>query len=162
MSKSLLFYTIDECTDVDKYCKNKGLRPYKYEKKTLDNRPFEQVVQYIKDGFVYDVLEWDRCYSGYMVTLMRQPKLSYKELLNVALTSKYFDERVGAVGIILKEHPTEFEQYLFEISKDNIKNSPEKIQFKKVAKLINDFIKVNTSYVLSLEKILLLCENLRL
>jgi hypothetical protein len=79
MSKSLLFYVIDEHTDDVKYCKRRGLRPYKTKMKTLDNNPFEQVVQYIKDVFIYDVLECDQFYSDYMIILMRLPKLLYEE-----------------------------------------------------------------------------------
>lgn len=57
MSRHLLFYTIDERTDVAKYCKRKGLKPDKVEKKTLDNKLFEYIVQYSKDGSRYIVLD---------------------------------------------------------------------------------------------------------
>ncbi len=160
MGKPLLFYTIDEQTDVRKYCEKKGLKPYKNINKILDNCLLEHTVQYIKDGFVYDVLECDQCYSGYMITLMRLPKMPYEELLNVALSSKSSDERAGAIGVILKDHPIQFENYLLKLSKSNPNTMYEKKKIKRMISFINNFVKDNTSYVWCRDRVLTLCEEI--
>lgn len=160
MGVPLLFYVIDEHTDDVKYSKKKGMVPYKLENKTLDNQIYKSVIQYSYKDYIYDVLEANQCYSGYMVTLMRLPKLSYKELLGTALTSKKYEERAGAIGIILKDYPIEFERYLSSIKNMDFNNLTEKSSIKRMAKMINDFIRENTSYVWPLEKILSLCEDL--
>ena len=160
MRKPLLFYTIDERTDIYNYCKRKGLRPYKFENKVLDGCLFEQASQYVKGDFMYEVLDCDQCYSGYMVTLMRLPKLSYEELLNVALTSKYLDERAGAIGTILKDYPNQFQDYLLALSQTSINTSREIKHIKRMITFINNFIKENTSYVWHFDRILLLCEKI--
>lgn len=160
MSKPLLFYTIDERTDICNYCKRKGLKPYKLENKAFDSCLLEQAIQYVKDDFVYEVLDCGRCYSGYMVTLMRLPKLSYEELLNVALTSKYLDERAGAIGTILKDHPNQFQDYLLALSETSINTSRENKRIMRIITFINNVIKENTSYVWHLDRILLLCEKI--
>ena len=160
MRKALLFYTVDERTDIYGYCKKRGVKPYKFESKVLDGCPFEQAIQYTKYDFVYDVLEYDQCYSGYMVILMRLPKLSYEELLNVALTSKHPEERAGAIGVILKEHPMQFENYLSALSEASTTTLHRNKHIKRMIAFINNFIKVNTSYILHLDKILLLCEKI--
>jgi len=142
MSKALFFYTIGEFQDEEKYCKRKGLKPCKYTQRTLNGQPFDVVAtQYTKDGYIYDVFEWDQCYSGSMLTLVRLPRLSYEELLDVALTSKYLDERAGAIGTILKEYPNEFEHYLLKISEMNIAVLPEKRKIKRMITFINSTVK---------------------
>ena len=143
MSRHLLFYTIDERTDVAKYCKRKGLKPDKVEKKTLDNKLFEDIVQYSKDGSRYIVLDEKQCYSGYMLTLMKLPILSYEELLNVALSSKKYDERAGAIGIILKCYAPKFEEYLLETSNNLPDNLLERKKFKKMVHFINQMKQQN-------------------
>lgn len=160
MSKALLFYVIDEYVDIENYCKKKRLIPYKTETKMLDKRPYEQVVQYIKDGYVYDVLEGDECYSGYMLTLVRRPYLAYEELLKLALESKKYDERAGAIGIILKKYPLQFEYFLTKMLENvNKKMKLERKQIKMV-QYINHVVKENTSYVHKHEKLLTLCEEI--
>lgn len=160
MGKPLLFYTIDEQTDVSKYCKRKGLKPYKVINKIMDNCLLEQAVQYSKNGFLYDALEYDQCYSGYMVTLMRLPKMTYEELLKVALSSKSSDERAGAIGVILKDYPIQFENYLLKLSKSNTNTMYEKKRIKRMITFINNFVKDNTSYVCCRDRILRLCEEI--
>jgi len=169
VGKPLLFYVIDEHTDEIKYCKKIGLLPYKFEDKicyssdpTIGNQTIKTVIQYTYKDYIYDALELSQCYSGYVVTLMRLPKLSYEVLLNTALTSTEYDERVGAVGIILKDYPNEFERYLSSIKNMDSINLSEKNKIKRMVTLINDFIKNSTSYVWHLERILSLCEELKL
>lgn len=160
MSKLLFFYTVNETTSVDNFCKKKGLKPYKTETKMLDGFPFERTVQYSAKGFIYDVLECDQCYSGYMTTLMRQPKLSYEELLQLALYSKYSDEREGAIGVILKDYSVEFEKYLSQITAEEQTGLPIKNEVIQLLTLIHTFIRDNTSYVWERKRILDLCEAL--
>lgn len=160
MSKPLLFYAIGEYISVSDYCKRKGLKSYKTIEKTLDGEPFPVVIQYTKNGYIYDVLEYNQCYSGYAVVLMRCPKLSYEELLNVALESKNMDERVGAIGLILKDHPVLFEKFLLSVNMEGI-NKKKKKQIKRLVSFIYDFARVNSNNVRKMENINALCEKLK-
>ena len=160
MFKPLLFYTIGEYADVDQYCRRKGFKPHRKVMKTLDGQPFPVVTQYTKGGYVYDVLGYDGCYSGYMATLMRLPQLSYNDLLSVALTSCSSDERAGAIGMILKDHPKEFESYLAAISAKPILDKREIRQIIRLAKFISDFVQANTSYVDDLKRVMSLCREI--
>ena len=164
VKKSLHFYVIDERTDNIKYCRSKGLIPYKFKelKCEPDNNAIKAVAQYTGNGYVYDVLEGDQCYTnGYMVTLMRLPKLSYEELLNDALNSKYSEERIGATGIILKEHPKEFEQTLISITNSATVSLANKRSVKRMARYVYELIN-NSCYVRQLENIWKLCKELEL
>lgn len=161
MFKALRFYVIDEITDVNKYCKHKGFKPYNSVMKTLDGKPFEVVTQYTKSGYIYDVLNWDECYSGYMVTLAQRPQLSFKELVGIALTSKNAGERAGAIGILLKNHVDEFEKYLSDANENDCKDKTAQKEITRMATFIYDFVWPSTSYVEDLERIMLLCEKLK-
>lgn len=161
MKKELLFYVIGDHIDVDKYCKRRGFKPQEKVVKVLDDTPFEVVVQYNRNGQLYDVLGETECYSGYMVTLMKLPKLSYNELLDLALTSNNLDETAGAIGIILKECPKMFERFLSELTKNEIKNKIEQKQIARIVSLVYDLIRVYIGYVDELEKIFCLCEKLK-
>lgn len=158
MHKALLFYTIGEYTSVERYCKRKGLKPFKTIMKTLDNQPFPVVTQYSKGEYIYDVLGYQDCYSGYMVTLMRLPQLAYQELLNVALTSHNSDERAGATGILLKDYPREFEDFLLMVSEKNIVDKQEKRQILRLTRFILDFVCAYTSYVQDMGTVISLCQ----
>lgn len=85
-----------------------------------------------------------------------------QELLDVALSSKKYDERAGAIGIILKCYASKFEEYLLETSNNLPDNLLERKKIKKMVHFINHFIRDNTSYVLEVESILLLCERIEL
>ena len=168
MNTPLLFYVVDEHTDIIKYCKKKGMAPNKTEDKichcsdpSIGNQIIKSVIQYAYKGYLYDVLDVSQCYSGYEVTLMRLPKLSYEELLETALTSKHFEERAGSIGMILKDYPAAFERFLLsvQIKKHNALEGKEGIN--RLADFIIDFIWQNNSYVWPLKKILLLCEKIR-
>lgn len=146
----LLFYVINEHTDDIKYCEKKHMKPY--------NVVNGSIMQYEYKGYIYDILEQGECYSGYMVTLMRLPKLSFGDLLNVALESKNYEERIGAIGVILKDYQSEFEQYLLSLSDDMIYTN------KKNIKRLVSFICIlpdRTSYVLDLPIILNQCEKIK-
>lgn len=158
MSKPLLFYLLNEWTDEAVYFWVRGLKPCKIEEKTLDNELFIQVVQYTKGGYVYDVFDGN-CYNGHMITLMRLPKLSYEELLQTVLTSRHYDERMGAMGIILKEHLPNFEQYLMEIIRQGAADWRSRNQVKRLLKVINELSEICGS-VRELDRMHLLCEQL--
>lgn len=160
MNRALLFYVIDERTDAVDYCKRKGMKPYEFTEIRCDNQIYRIPVQYTYKGHNYIVLNCDQCYSGYDTTLMRLPRLSYEELLKTAITSKKYQERIGAIGIILKENAIEFEKYLLSIKAGYFNDYKEEKQLKRMVKVINDFIWENTSYVGPLKKIHDLCEEI--
>lgn len=162
MKKSLHFYVIDERTDNIEYCRSRGLIPYKFKelKCALDDNVIKTVVQYAGNGYVYDVLEGDQCYTKeYMVTLMRLPKLSYGELLNDALYSKYSEERIGATGIILKEYPKEFEKTLISITNSATVSLANKRGVRRMARYVYELIN-DSCYVSQLENIRDICKEL--
>ena len=159
--RNQLFYTINDRTDDSKYLKRKGFIPYQVVTRTLDGNPFDTVVKYQNNGFIYEVLDPSQCYSGYMITLMKLPKLSYEELLKVALDSCHVEERAGAVGIILKEHPEEFEKFLEQVK--NVERFDEKFK-KKIRRLLSfvcDFIGPFTSFAQRFPKIMSTCEEIK-
>lgn len=164
MKKPLHFYVIDERTDNIKYCKSRGLIPYKFKelKCDLDDHVIETVTQYTKNGYVYDVLEGDQCYTrGHMVTLMRLPKLSYEELLNDALNSKHLEERIGATGIILKYYLKNFEKTLISMNNSQIIHLENKKNAKRMAVYVYGLID-GSCYIRKLENIRDLCKELEL
>ena len=164
MKKTLYFYVMDERTDNIKYCKARGLTPYRFKrlKCEIDGKVIKSVTQYTKNGYVYDVLEGDQCYTrGYMVTLMRLPKLSYEELLNVALHSKHLEERIGATGIILKDHSNEFEKTLISMNNSAVADLENKKNAKRMAAYVYGLID-GSHYVMQLESIRDLCKELEL
>lgn len=164
MEKPLHFYVIDERTDNIKYSKSRGLMPYKFKELRceLDDSETKTVIQYTKNGYIYDVLEGDQCYTrGYMTILMRLPKLSYEELLNDALHSKHFDERIGATGIILKDHSKEFENTLKSMNDSAIIDFKNKKNVKRMVVYIHSLIE-GTHYITQLENIRDLCKEIEL
>lgn len=161
MGKSELFYAVGEYTDDAKYCKSNGLKPHKTVMKSLDRKPFPVVIEYSKDGNIYASLGADKCYSGYMVTLMRLPELPFEELLSVALTAKRIEDRAGALGIILKKYASAFAQYLLMIKQKGNLNPVQKKQIALVTTFIYDFIREKSSYIQEMEDVLSLCKELK-
>ena len=96
-----------------------------------------------------------------MTTLMRLPKLSYEELLNIALHSKYLEERIGATGMILKDHSKEFEKTLISMNNSEITHLENKKNAKRMAVYIYDLID-GSHYIRQLENIRDLCKELEL
>lgn len=158
--KKLLFYTVGEYIGVSDFCKRKGLKALKTITKSLDGFPFEVAVQYSSGKYAYEVLDCSECYSGFMTTLMRLPKLTYEQLLEVALTSKSFDEKAGAVGIILKDHSGEFKYFLSSFVENLGADTSDTARVKEVAVLITEFIKERNDRVCKMVDILLLCNNI--
>lgn len=170
MSKYLLFYLIDEHTNETVFCKKRGLIPCKYEKKicySSDNSDedyvFYRTIQYVdkRSKCVYDVLDKQQCYSGFNTTLMRQPKLMFDDLIKTAITSKNRDERIGSIGILLKDYQTDFEKYLSNVIKTQFSDIKTKKRVKWMAVFITDYIWKNTSFVWHLESIKKLCEKIK-
>lgn len=159
MNKPLLFYTINEFTDDVKYCERMGMKPYKTVDKVLDHHTFQSTVEYSYRGYIYEVLDSTQCYSDAMVVLMRLPKLTYEDLLDTAINSKHRDERIGALGVILKDHPKEFRQSLESM----IETYPSKHQNQKnisrMSTCVDDLI-TDSQYIEQLETIRDLCVKL--
>ncbi len=161
MGKSELFYAVGECLDDAKYFKRKGLQPNKTVMKSLDGKPFPVVLEYTNGSDIYVSLAADKCYSGYVVTLMRLPELPFDELLHVALTATRIEDRAGSLGMILKNHEAAFEQYLLAIKQNEHLDAIHKKQIAVVTTFVCEFIQENTSYIRDMKKILSLCEELK-
>jgi len=159
MSQALMFYVINEVTDDVKYCERIGMKPYKTIDKTLDHHTFQSIVQYAFKGYIYEVLESSQCYSDYMVVLMRLPKLSYDDLLNVAINSRHRDERIGATGILLKDYPKELEQSLRSMIKATSAQLENKKNIKRMTGYLVDLI-TDSQYIQQFENIRDLCKEL--
>lgn len=108
-----LFYLIDEHDDNILFCKRKRLKPLIYKKAKVPNTDivFLDVQKYYTNKYVYKVLQSSECYSGYPITLMREPQLSYDDLINVLLRTKKYDERLGSLGVLLKHYPESFKKF---------------------------------------------------
>ena len=139
--KKQLFYVFDEHTDYVQECTEMGMIP-------LSNETFVEYFEF--DGIKYKVLSVNECFSGWTITLMAMPKLSYSELLNVMLDSRSYDEIVGSLGIVLKEHLNDFILYLkTERSK--------KLRLHKIKKMIKNDISERNSDVQQMIDLLSLC-----
>lgn len=162
MKESLLFYVVDEHTDCTKFCKRKGMKPYSFEKRICmpDNIMIEFVTQYSYNGYIYDVLNGMECYTDFEVTLVRIPNLSFEELLNVALFSKYLDERVGAMGMILKNNSIDFKRYLLAINNSDIEISGMERNLKQMLSYIDERLRSYRGHIKDFDIILELCEEL--
>ena len=106
--KPKLFYLLDEHTDSSRFCERLGMVPCEFTSQGL-------VTKYKWGEYVYSAFEGMDCYSGFAVTLMREPVLPFMELLHVALTSRREEDRIGALGVILKRYPDEFKCYLRDL-----------------------------------------------
>lgn len=108
-----LFYLIDEHEDNVIFCKKRRLKPIIYDEVKVPNTDitFLNVQEYSAGKYVYKVLQSAECYSGYPITLMREPQLSYDDLINVLLHTKKYDERLGSLGILLKQYPNDFKKF---------------------------------------------------
>ena len=130
-----LFYLISERWDEQKYCQRRGLLPYIYEEVEIPsaNMTYTKVYKYKSKNYVYTCLQAAECYSGFCVTLMREPEPSCEELISIAQKSKSEDEKLGALGILVKKYPEDLKKYLSEC--------PD----KKIIKLL-EFIREFNSY----------------
>jgi hypothetical protein len=161
VKKAQIFYALNEWTNSEQYLKKNGLKPYKIHTwKPSGSQPITIVDQYIRDGHIYDVLESDQCYSGFMVTIARLPLPEYEELLNLALCSPHEEERGGALGIILKNHPKEFLRYLATANQEDILLESSQKEIGRIAAFVFDCIKPYTS-ASTMDEIYDLCGKLK-
>ena len=160
MSKARAFYLIDERTNLDGYCKRHGLKPSKFEEKSIDTFKFTVVYQYEKSGFFYEVLYGAQCYSGYDTVLTRLPKLSSEGLLEILSTAKRRDDILGAIGSMLREHPKELEQYLLQLGKKSLKRRKEIKRKRKLLTYIYRAAEETIYYSPFNEEIYSLCKKL--
>lgn len=149
MKKLLQFYIFDEHTDYEKECIKLGMKPIA--------KSGGLVKAYSYGECEYVVLGRSECYSGWEHTIMKLPQLTYNQLYNLAINANIYDERVGAVGIMLKFHEDEFIDYLEKVINKTI---PFDKQIKKLAKLISTEIKQRSDYVSGMEIILKLCHEI--
>lgn len=161
MKKAQMFYAINEWTNSEHYVRKNGLKPYKtHVWDPSGSQPITIVDQYIRDGQIYDVLEGDRCYSGFMVTLARLPLPDHEELLDLALRTPHEEERGGALGILLKNYPEEFLKYLALVNKEEIVPVSRQKEIGRIAAYVLDDIKPHTN-VGGMDEIFYLCRILK-
>lgn len=101
--KKRLFYVFDEHTDYVKECQKMGMNP-------IGTDAFTKKFEY--DGTAYKVLSCNECYSGWEITVMALPEMSYSDLLELMMNSQFYDEIVGSIGIAVKKYPHEFFEFL--------------------------------------------------
>lgn len=136
-----LFYVFDEHTNFVSECIKLGMKPIK-------GYPF--VEEFDSDGVIYKTLSVNECYSGWEITVMALPYMSYCQLIKTIQESKIYDEIVGCLGILLKDHLQEFMKYLSECSKSDKK-------IIKIKKIISKELASRSSYVSSMTKLLEMC-----
>ena len=141
----MTFYVFDEHTDYVYECKKMGMKP-------IGNETF--IKEFIFDEVKYKVLSLHECFSGWEINVMAIPELSYSELLNVMLSSKYYDEIVGSIGIILKKHLNKFIEYL----KLETSNSKQHRKIKKIEKIIKKEISERNPNVNKMDELLHICK----
>lgn len=160
MREPFSFYTIYEYDNEESFYKRNGFEPYTTELKEMEDVPVLCVTQYVKKGFVFDVLESSQCYSGAMVTLARVPSLGYDDLLDTALKSKNMGERRGAIGMMLKNYPQKLETFLDDFQQGFLVADYTRKEVLKIIKFINEDIYPYYGGVKDLEKILSICKQL--
>ena len=139
--KKRFFYVFDEHTDYIKECKKLGMLP-------IGKEMF--IKEFNLNGTKYKVLSSHECFSGWEITVMAIPELSYSELLNLMINSRYYSEIVGSIGIILKKHLNEFIVYLKSEPSNNRK-------IKKIKKMIRTEISERNQNVQQMYELLSLC-----
>ncbi len=139
--KKRFFYVFDEHTDYVRECQKIGMKP-------IENNAFIENFEY--DGTKYTVLSCNECYSGWEITVMALPEMSYSDLFDILMNSRFYDEIVGSIGIILKKHLDEFLRHL---SSESLNNK----RIKKVKKMIKKEISERNSNVKGMTELLNLC-----
>ena len=135
-----LFYVFDEHTNVLKECSKLGLKFYDEQ----------NVYKHVTKNIEYILMSPHDCYSGWTITLMAIPCLTYEELIKTIETSKIYDEIIGCIGILLKKHTETFIYYLSKI---------ETKRTKKIKKIILEDIVENSPYVSKMSKLIELCKS---
>ena len=139
--KKRLFYVFDEHTDYVIECEKLGMKP-------IENNAF--IENFECDGTNYKVLSCNECYSGWEITVMALPEMSYSDLFDIMISSRFYDEIVGSIGIILKKHLDEFIRYL---NTEPLNNK----RLRKIKKMIKKEISEKNSNVGEMKDLLNLC-----
>lgn len=116
--------------------------------KPLKGFPF--VEEFDFDGVIYKTLSINECYSGWEITVMALPYMNYYQLIDTLRTSKIYDEIVGCLGILLKEHLSNFVEYLTKYPKSDRK-------IRKIKRIILKELACRSIYVASMTELLELC-----
>ena len=140
--KRQLFYVFDKHTDFVRECIKIGM-------KSINKDLF--VGDFDFDGIIYKTLSVHECYSGWEITVMALPYMNYYQLIDTLQTSKIYDEIVGCLGILLKEHLTGFIEFLSKCPKSDRK-------IKKIKKFILKELTIRNIYVASMTELLDLCQ----
>lgn len=133
--KKRLFYVFDEHTDYVRECQKMGMNPILTDSFLKD---FEY------DGTKYKALSCNECYSGWKITVMALPEMSYSDLLALMMNNQFYDEIVGSIGIALKKYPHEFVAFLSN-------EPPANKRIRRIKKIINDEISKKNSNVRQME-----------
>lgn len=139
MKAKQFFYVFDEHTDVVKECIKIGLES------CSEQSAFKSVF----DDTRYILLSPHDCYSGWPITLMALPCLNYEDLIRVLESSRIYDEIVGCIGILLKNHTEKFIDY---ISKTQTRKS------KKIKRMILNDIVDRSPYVSKMKRLIEVCK----
>ena len=142
------FYVFDEHTDYEKPCIKLGMKPYAMKG--------DIPISFLRGEEEYVVLGHRECYSGWEHTIMKLPKMNFTELYELALHTKIYDERVGALGIILKFHQSDFVDSFTKVVEGI---TPVDSSIKKIAKLITREIRERSEYVDEMKTLLKLCDK---
>lgn len=139
VQKKRLFYVFDEHTDYVRECQKMGMTPI------IVTDSFAKDFEY--DGTKYKALSCNECYSGWEITVMALPEMSYLDLVTLMMNSQFYDEIVGSIGIALKRYPHEFFTFLNNESLANRK-------IRKIKKIIKSEISERNPNVKELIKII--------
>ena len=146
MRNLLQFYVFDEHTDYEKECIKIGMKPISWRGGSVKSFLYRE--------YEYIVLNRSDCYSGWEYTIMKLPQLNYAQLYSLAVHTNIYDERVGAIGTILKLHEDEFINFLRKIHNKDIMADK---QIRKLSKLILTEIKQRSDFVNEMYELLKLC-----
>lgn len=149
MKNLLQFYVFDEHTDYERECIKLGMKPSSKVDGLIKSFTYRE--------YEYIVLKRSDCYSGWEHTIMKLPQMDFNQLYKLAVSTNTYDERVGAVGTILKCHKDEFTNLLIKTFNKEISKSK---QIKKISKLILTEIKERSDYVSEMKDLLKLCYDI--
>lgn len=146
MKNLFQFYVFDEHTDYERECIKLGMKP----SSKLDRL----IKTFTYMGYEYIVLNRSDCYSGWEYTVMKLPQMNFDQLYKLEISTKIYDEKVGALGMILKYYDVEFTHLIKKAYENEI---PNRKQIKKISELILTQIKERSDYVDEMKDLLKLC-----
>lgn len=134
------FYVFDEHDYVISECKKMGMHP-------LCNTGLDK---FICEGDIYTILSAHECYSGWEMTLMKEPELGYDDLVWLVYNTRLYSERVGALGILLIRHRERFQEFLAKQPKKDKKTH-------KIKKMIVKELAECSHYVREMKDLIEIC-----